>query len=82
MNQFQSPEQSTVRFSACDCGNVNVNYKSVTLHFSRKEFYEYATAITQFLCQMRMGPTLYPTFPEAQAILSPPYIEMDKDCFD
>jgi len=78
MNGCTSPDQSPLKLSVCECGNINVTYKSVTFHFTREEFHQYAIAITQFLGQLRMTPSLHPTFSDDQSLKLHPSLDMNK----
>jgi len=82
MNDHQSSTPHPLKLTACDCGNIQVTYKSITLHFDREEFFQYASAITHFLCKMRMTPSMSPLVTEQHPVSFPGYLEIDKDFYE
>ncbi len=77
--EFTHAESSTLKMSACDCGNINVTYKSVTLHFTREEFYQFGRAISQFLDQLTITQPLFMADPSGPSRHS---LNTNKDLFD
>ena len=82
MSEFNFLEQAPLKLSACDCGNINITYKSVTLHFAREEFYHFASAMTKFMCQMGMKPSVHSHGLENPTFLRNGFLEADRDFFD
>ena len=61
-----------LKLSACECGDLHLTYRSITLHFGRAEFLHFAVQISRMATRVSRTPTLphttSPTIPKGQSV--------------
>lgn len=66
------PPPPQLKLNMCECGDLHLTYRSVTLHFGRAEFLHFAVQVGRMATNVSRTPTLQqtttPTNPNGQNI--------------
>lgn len=55
------PPTQPLKLHRCECGDLNLTYRSVTLHFEREEFLHFATQLSRMAKGVPRTPKLRQT---------------------
>lgn len=66
------PLTPPLKLSVCECGDLHLTYRSVTLHFGRTEFLHFAVQVSRMATRISRTPALpdttAPTSPNGQSV--------------
>jgi hypothetical protein len=55
------PPTQPLKLNMCECGDLHLTYRSVTLHFGRAEFLHFAVQVSRMATGVSRTPTLQHT---------------------
>lgn len=66
------PPNPPLKLSVCECGDLHLTYRSVTLHFGKAEFLHFAVQVSRMATKVSRTPglphTTAPTTPNGQSV--------------
>jgi hypothetical protein len=66
------PPTQPLKLNMCECGDLHLTYRSVTLHFGRAEFLHFAVQVSRMATRIsrtaKLQHTTAPTNPNSQSV--------------